>query len=92
MKTKTLATSRVGTRNGSEFKCDKCDRSFGNAQGLALHKRRAHEGMGMQKGDAQEKPKITRRKKAQGPEVRYCPCCGTDMLALSVALTVASKR
>jgi len=58
-----------------------------------MHELRAHKGMGPQRGQAQEteQPK-QRRRKPQMMEVRYCPHCGTDMLAVSVALTVATKR
>lgn len=83
--------------------CLKCEQVFAHEsqaradQALRLHTLRKHgpkHMLGSPRGTAQEKDKPKRkwtRRQPEGPAVRYCPCCGLDLLALTVAVSTVKR-
>lgn len=84
------------------YKCDQpnCNFATYNSGGLGSHKRGAHGIAGrIQKREREkmclvETPVKTRTKKEKVIEnqIKFCPCCGTNLLKLNVALQVISEE
>jgi hypothetical protein len=93
--TKLTATRANGQVATGEFKCDQCDRSFPKAQGLSMHKTRAHLGIGPQKGEPRagtDEQKPRRARKPSTVEMHFCPCCGLNLQAAAAGITVALRH
>ena len=80
------------------MKCDKCDRTFKNKQALSMHQARTHgpkaKAWGKKKtvtGKAYGKRmSATEAKQEASSAVRFCPCCGTNIEAVRVAVRLTA--
>lgn len=71
-------------KNSELLKCEQCEYIAKSAAGLRMHVMRAHGSMKSTKG---LKRKYTRRKANSSARlVQFCPCCGTNLRAVEIAL------
>jgi hypothetical protein len=56
--------------------CDKCHKTFGSPRSLQGHKARKHSA----------KRSYIRRKAATEVSLSFCPCCGTNLRTIAMAL------
>ena len=86
-------------KNRKHLSCQHCERKFTNVSlglvraNLANHMRKIHpehyvpKGTPAANGNGAAIEKKPRKSKA-GPEVNYCPCCGVNLHAVRVAITL----
>lgn len=67
--------------------CEVCNKQFANEFGVRVHKARTHDKEAKTE-TVTEKPK---KEKSPANLVRFCPCCGMNIAAVTVAVNYANK-
>ena len=78
-------------------KCETCGKEFANAFGVKIHRARTHDLVKNKEVKEQisviAEPEVARAKVAKEKKapvlVKFCPCCGLNMAAVTVAVNYA---
>jgi hypothetical protein len=73
------------------IQCEQCKKEFKNQWGLKVHIARTHERKKHEEAKAATAHAEPPKPKRQSVVVQYCPCCGINIAAVSMAVNYVRK-